>query len=569
MKVSDYIIKDLIDKKVKAIFGYPGGMVTHIMDSLNKYQDDIDTYLNYNEQASAFAACGYAQISHNLGVAYATSGPGATNLVTGIANAYFDSIPCLFITGQVNTYEQKHNLKCRQKGFQETDIVSIVKSITKYAVMIDKKEDIVYELEKAYQIATQGRPGPVLLDIPMNIQREEINVDECRRYCKTKDNENIDYNKIEKTIIEKIKKAKRPVIIAGAGIQIANVKEEFLNLIEAWKVPVVTTMIARDALPYKSNYNYGFIGAYGQRYSNIILSKSDCILTLGTRLSKRQIGDIKYFNKEAVKLRVDIDEGELTNILGENEIQLIGDLKVLIKKLSNKTIHDNSNWLYECIKIKQKLKNIDKTSQTEMINKLSKYIPDNTNIVTDVGQNQVWVAQSFEVKDNQRILFSGGHGAMGYSLPASIGAYYANKKKTISINGDGGLQMNIQELEFLARENIPIKVIVINNHSLGMIRHFQEMYFDNRYALTTQNTGYHTPDFCKIAEAYGIENYNINDINNLKQIEPALRHNKPILVNIDIGDITYIYPKLGINQPIYNQEPKLDNKLLQELLKNK
>lgn len=570
MKVSDYIIKTLIDKQVKVTFGYPGGMVTHIMDSFDKYKEQIQTYINYHEQAAAFAACGYAQVSHKPGVAYATSGPGATNLVTGIANAYFDSIPCMFITGQVNTYEQKSNLKCRQKGFQETDIVSIVKPITKYAVMIQKKEDIVYELEKAYQIAMKGRPGPVLLDIPMNIQKEEIDIDKCKKNHKINDKENINYDIIEQTVIENLQKSKRPVIIAGAGIQTADVKEDFIKLVQRWKIPVVTTMIAKDVLPTTSYYNYGFIGAYGNRYSNIILSKSDCILTLGTRLSKRQTGDVKYFNKQAIKLRIDIDEGELTNKISENEVQLVGDLKVLVKQLSQKTINDDkSNWLDECIKIKQKLENIDETHQTKMIKELSKYIPDNTNIVTDVGQNQVWVAQAFDVKNNQRILYSGGHGAMGYSLPASIGAYYADKKTIISINGDGGFQMNMQELEFLVRENIPIKIIIINNHSLGMIRHFQEMYFNNRYALTTQNTGYHVPDFCKIAEAYGIENYNITKINELKQIEPAIKHNKPILVNIDIGDTTYIYPKLGVNQPIYNQEPKLNSKILQELLENK
>lgn len=508
-------------------------------------------------------------ISHKLGVAYATSGPGATNLITGIANAYFDSIPCLFITGQVNTYEQKNNLKCRQKGFQETDIVSIVKPITKYSVMIENEKDIVYELEKAYYFATEGRKGPVLLDIPMNIQRAEIDLNTQNKFIpETK--EQFKYEEIKDTIYEEIKKAKRPVIIAGAGINISNSRQEFRQLVSKLKIPVVTTMISRDVLPKKSKYNFGFIGAYGDRISNIILSKSDCILTIGTRLGVRQTGNKEYFNKEAIKLRIDIDKGELTNSLGENEIQLVGDLKELFPYLINEGYNEiKSEWLEECQMIRNKLDQTDKTSQTSIINALSNIIEDNTNIVTDVGQNQVWVSQAFEVKENQRILYSGGHGAMGYSLPAAIGAYYAEHKNVISFNGDGGFQINIQELEFLVRENIPIKVIILNNNSLGMIRHFQEMYFDSNYTLTVNKRGYQTPDFCKIADAYGIDNYCINNINDIVKLKEILQNDKPTLINVEVGDITYVYPKLGINQPLYNQEPYLDKELLQELLKNK
>lgn len=569
MKVSDYIVEFFMSKGITDTFGYPGGMVTHLMDSFDKYKEKISTHITYHEQAAAFAACGYAQISHKLGVAYATSGPGATNLITGIANAYFDSIPCMFITGQVNTYEQKGSLKCRQKGFQETDIVSIVKPITKYAIMIENENNIVYELEKAYWIATEGRKGPVLLDIPMNIQRAEIDLSTQKKFL-PEAKEKYKYESIMETISKELEKAKRPVIIAGAGINISNVRSKFRELVSNLKIPVITTMISRDILPENSEYNFGFVGAYGDRASNIIISKSDCILTIGARLGVRQTGNKEYFNKEAIKLRIDIDEGELTNSLDQNEIKLVADLETLLPYLLNIKIKDSKNeWYEECLKIKSKLDKIDETEQTKIIKLISHTIDENTNIVTDVGQNQVWISQAFDVKENQRILYSGGHGAMGYSLPAAIGAYYAEHKNVVSFNGDGGIQMNIQELEFLARENIPIKVIVINNHSLGMIRHFQEMYFNSNYTLTTSSRGYDTPDFCKIAEAYGIDNYCINNLEDINRLGEILKNDRPTLINVNIGDITYTYPKLGMNQPIYNQEPFLDKSLIEELLENK
>ncbi len=572
MKVSDYIVEFLIEKGITDVFGYPGGMVTHLMDSLKKYDNKISSHVNYHEQASSFCACGYAQVKNKPGVAFATSGPGATNLLTGIANAYFDSIPTIFLTGQVNTYESKGKMKMRQKGFQETDIIKIANPITKYSKYIDKPEDIKYELEKAYYISMSGRKGPVVLDIPMNIFRADVDINNLRKYEQEELDENLKKEDIN-LILSELLKAKKPLIIAGNGINLASLNKEFKEAINKLGIPVVTSMISIDLQNYNSKYNFGFIGAYGHRYANFLIEKCDLLLTIGTRLDCRQTGANKeYFARNAKIIRIDIDKTELDNKVKEDEIQIVADISEIIKEI---LIDDRfklkgkyDKWIEKCEEIKRKLYKIDNEEGNRIIDKLSDIINKNLVITTDVGQNQVWISQSFKVKDNQRILFSGGHGSMGYSLPCAIGAYYAKKNNVICFSGDGGLQMNIQELQFIKREKLPIKIIVLNNKSLGMIRHFQEMYFDSCYTQTIEKMGYETPDFCKIAQAYGIKSLNIDNIDKqLDIVKQELENSEPILIQINMNTKTYIYPKLAVNKPIYDQEPKLDRDLINKLLK--
>ncbi|MBE6086539.1 MAG: thiamine pyrophosphate-binding protein [Clostridium beijerinckii] len=572
MKVSDYIVTFFIERGVSDVFGYPGGMVTHLMDSFNKYKEHISIHLNYHEQGAAFSACGYAQISNKPGIAYATSGPGATNLITGIANAYFDSIPCVFITGQVNTYESKGSLPVRQKGFQETDIVSIVKPITKYSVKIENEKNIKYELEKAFYISCNGRKGPVLLDIPMNIQRSDVIPEKLKCYeSNDSEEDNWDYDNVKNTMLEMLKSSKKPVILAGNGINIAGVVKKFREFIDLTGIPVVTSMIGRDVLPGNAKNNCGFIGAYGHRYANFIISNSDLIISLGSRLDCRQTGsNLKVFAENAKLLRVDIDYLELTNAIKDDEISVLADLAKLMTILITDEFKLKSNykkWINACIKIKEELKDIDSQYENNIVKEFSRIIPDNSIITTDVGQNQVWIAQSFVIKNNQRMLFSGGHGAMGYSLPCAIGAYYGSRKKVISFNGDGGLQMNIQELQFIAIENIPIKVIVLNNKSLGMIRHFQEMYLNSNFVQTKKEMGYITPDFEKIAEAYGLRYIKINSVEEISNCSNVLTDENPCFIEIALTDTTYLYPKLAVNKPIYDQDPPLDREHLNRLIK--
>jgi len=572
MKLSDYIVNFLIEKEITDVFGYPGGMVTHLMESFDKYKDCISSHVNYHEQGSAFCACGYAQASNKPGIAYATSGPGATNLITGIANAYFDSIPCIFITGQVNTYESKGELLVRQKGFQETDIVSIVKSITKYAVKIDDEKNIKYELEKAFHICMSGRPGPVLIDIPMNIQRADIISDDLKGY-EPDENEEVNCNceYLENTILDMIKLSKRPVILGGNGINSANVIDQFRDFVDLIGIPVVTSMIGRDILPNSVENNFGFVGAYGDRCANFIISNSDLIISIGSRIDGRQTGsNLKIFAEDAKIIRLDIDNGELTNKIKEDEIDFIVDLKKIFKVLNTEKfkVKDRyEKWINACNEIKEELDGIDSQYETDIIKEISYKVPDYSIITTDVGQNQVWVAQSFNIKSKQKMLFSGGHGAMGYSLPAAIGAYYGSRKNVICFNGDGGLQMNIQELQFIARENIPIKIILLNNNSLGMIRHFQEMYFESNFVQTKKDGSYTTPDFEKISNAYNLRYVNINSIEEISKCESILEDDKPCFIEISLTDTTYLYPKLAMGRPINDQDPLLDRNLFNKLMK--
>lgn len=569
MKVSDFIVEHLTSKGIEAAFGYPGGMVTHLMDSFSKTQG-IKAYCSYHEQGAAFAACGYAQSANKVGVAFATSGPGATNLITGVCHAYFESVPVLFITGQVNTYEAKGTLQIRQKGFQETDVVAMVTGVTKYCMYIDKAEDIKYEIDKALHYATSGRPGPVLLDIPMDIQRADIDENNLREY-QIEARELIDYNAIKLVLSNAIKAAKQPVLLVGNGIKSSGMRECFKQFAEKINIPVVSSMIAVDLLPRDTNYYYGFVGAYGNRCANFVISQADLIISLGSRIDCRQTGaNVEEFGKNAKLIRIDVDYNEFTNKIKCDEIDISADLKDLLPLLAQNDdfVYNNfyDGWKRKCNYYRDKLDSLDSLVPNEIVQAISDLIPDHFTITTDVGQNQVWVAQSFQVKRNQRLLFSGGHGAMGFSLPAAIGAYYATKQPVVCITGDGGLQMNMQELQFIVRENIPVKVLLLNNNSLGMIRHFQEMYFDSNYALTVRDHGFSNPDFIQVVSAYGIRSYCIDDSRDLHQYVAVLSDDQPAFFEIAVGDITYTSPKLVYNKPIYDQDPPLDRNLLDEIL---
>lgn len=567
MQVSDYIVKFLIDHEITDVFGYPGGMVTYLMESFDRHHNKIHAHLCYHEQGAAFAACGYAQIAGAPGVAYATSGPGATNLITGIANAFFDSIPCIFITGQVNVNDLKTIPGMRQNGFQEMDIVSLVRPITKYVVQITDAARIPFELKRAYAEAMSGRKGPVLLDIPLNVQRIEIEIDELSGYEDTMHSiTDKEYSTIADCIIRRLQDAKRPVLIVGAGIRQSGAVSELRVLTEKLQIPVLSSMISVDVIPSAARYSFGFIGAYGHRWANHIVFKSDLILALGTRMDIRQTGSGRQaFAPQADMIRVDIDDAELQWTRGEADTNICCDVNRLIQKLNQRlqnTQNDHEEWLAVCSKIRELLRNMDREKENQEIKEISRLLPANAIVTTDVGQNQVWVAQSFDVKD-QKILFSGGLAAMGYSLPAAIGAYYASREKVFCFVGDGGLQMNIQELETVARDHLPIKIFLMNNFSLGMIRHFQEMYFQGNYMQTVSNHGYSVPDFSRIAEAYGIKAVEIHDIN--PSMKEDLESEEPVLFNVLCRQKTYVYPKLAVNYPLYDQDPLIDRELLTEI----
>lgn len=560
----------LIRRGCTHVFGYLGGAVTHLIDSF--YQRNEITFIGtYHEQGAAFAAEGYARMKNDIGVAVATSGPGATNLLTGIGSAYFDSIPCLYLTGQVNTYEYKGDSPVRQVGFQETDIVSMVKPIVKYAVRITDPYRIRQELEKAVFLANSGRKGPVLLDIPMDIQRAEIeavSLEGDLQETKGTADFCLDY------VVDNLLQSCRPVILAGGGIRLSGAQSALKDFAGPLQIPVVSTLMGRDAYDNTEENYCGMLGSYGNRYANLAVANSDFILALGTRLDTRQTGtNLKSFARGARLVRVDIDPNELAKKVKEDEYGIETDVCDFLNRLNQlEKIHRISYltyrpWLERIRKFKERYPTFSGQSMTDpnyVMVKLSNRLGENDVICLDVGQNQMWAAQSITVTKNQRLLTCGGMGAMGFALPAAIGAYYShgNTGNVIAIVGDGGLQINIQELALLKRNHIPIKIIVMNNRCLGMIRHFQEMYFDGRYNGTLKD--YMAPDFCRIANAYDIPSVRISSMEEWPELEALLSSDGPALIEIALPQHTYVYPKLSVGRPIEDQDPLLPRDELAE-----
>lgn len=573
MKISDYIIDFLLQKEIDKVFGYIGGAVAHIYHSIDNYPD-IELINCINEQGAGFAAEGYARVTGKSGVAFATSGPGATNLITAIGSCYFDSVPTLFITGQVNSYEYKYDKPVRQIGFQETDIVSIVKPVVKYAVMADNIEEVRYELEKAHYLSQNGRKGPVLVDIPMNIQRDEIEIENCKSFYGSDEHKELEilngkYNIID--IVDSLNNSKRPIVLIGGGVTLSNAQDELLNLLKIHKIPCVYSLMGKDAITDEYEYNMGLIGSYGNRYGNLSLANSDLILVLGSRLDTRQTGtSLETFAREARIIQVDIDKHELGSKI-KIDIEVNSDIKSFLHELKTKELNmDTTLWLEAITNYREEFSSIisiDKSIKVPnlVVSKISNFLSDEI-VTVDVGQHQMWVAQSLDIKNSQKVLFSGGMGAMGFALPAAIGAAMASNNTVVAIAGDGGIQMNIQELEVIKRRNLPIKIIVLNNENLGMVRQFQELYFDKKYLGTIDD--YSVPDLVSIASAYGIKSKSITDIENIdEELELIFSTNEPELINIILPQkLTTVEPKLIVNKPIEDMHPFIEKTQLNKLM---
>ena len=585
MKVTDYIVEFLQRKGIHDFFGYQGTMIAHLVDSIEK-NPHTRSHSSYHEQGAAFAACGYAQAGERCACAYATSGPGAANLISGIADAYFDSLPVVFLTGQLNTYEYSGIPGLRQQGFQEIDIVAMAKPVTKYAVQIREDEDIVKELNKAYHIANSGRKGPVLIDLPMNIQRgdvknpiydmslgEECKISDCTVSAAD-------------AIREALDKAQRPVIMLGHGVSDKAVRDQLFTLARQWKIPVITSVLEMSALPWDDPLNFGCIGgAYGHRYANMIANaKSDLLICLGISLCTRQIGTkVHEFAKNAKIIRVDIDNYNLQRNIHENgidEMKFCADAAEVIRAMAENaesaesdgsTIYDFSEWLAVCADIKKSLRAVDDSTPerypNRMIAALSDALADTSAVAVDVGQHMVWSYQSFHNQKDQKLLFSGGHGAMGYALPAAIGAYYATGKPVACICGDGAFQMNIQELEWVKRENLPITMMIMNNHALGMIRHLQRDYFEQVYADTSEGSGFSSCNFAEVAKAYGISSACM-EANEVAEKAADFLHGTeaPKLLEIRLEPGTFAYPKTCLGEPIHNQQPYIPKDVYDRLM---
>ena len=594
MKVTDYIVEFLQRKGIHDFFGYQGTMIAHLVDSIEK-NPNTRSHSSYNEQGASFAACGYAQAGEKCACAYATSGPGAANLISGIADAYFDSLPVIFLTGQLNTYEYSGIPGLRQQGFQEIDIVAMTRPVTKYAVQIREDEDIVKELNKAWHIANTGRKGPVLIDLPMNIQRGDVknpvyamSLEEMGLEAAKPENVNpeeteaasvfADAADCAAAIRDALQEAKRPVIMLGHGVSDKAVREELFALARQWKIPVITSVLEMSALSWDDPLNFGCIGgAYGHRYANMIANvKSDLLICFGISLCTRQIGTkVHEFAKGAKIIRADIDRYNLQRNIhenGTNELKFCVDAADVIHILAGWTGNlDFTEWLSVCTDIRSSLRAVDdaipERYPNRMIADLSDLLADTSAVAIDVGQHMVWSYQSFHNQKNQKLLFSGGHGAMGYALPAAIGAHYATGKPVACICGDGAFQMNIQELEWVKRENLPITMIVMNNHALGMIRHLQRDYFEQVYADTAEGTGFSSCNFAEVARAYGLTSTCME--------AEAVKDNAagffcgtiaPRLLEILLEPGTYAYPKTCLGEPIHNQQPYIPKEIYNRLM---
>lgn len=562
MKASDYIARYLHAQGVTHVYEVIGGMITHLVDSIHRFGES-ETVSVHHEQAAAFAAEGYGRITGIPGVAMATSGPGATNLLTGIGSCHFDSTPGVFITGQVNRHEQKKDRAIRQLGFQETDIVNMARPVTKAAWLVESADELPDLLERAFRVALEGRPGPVLLDIPMDVQRDPVHADLPGRIevepAPYRDDATLE------ALLTALCKAQRPLILAGGGIRSARAVAEFRRAVEHLGVPVVNSLMAVDALPYAHPLRVGLIGSYGNRWANHALGTCDFILVLGSRLDVRQTGsETAEFKGERDIWHVDCEPGEINNrVVGCHPIvaHLRSFLKALADAAASSPLPSRQAWMAEIISQREQWPDTDELKDSPGINpnvimhQLSRHARHASAYTVDVGQHQMWAAQSIELGDDQAYFTSGGMGSMGFSLPAAVGAAFGKPgRPVVVVAGDGAFQMNIQELQTVAHHKLPIKMVVLDNKCQGMVRQFQQSYFEERYASTYW--GYSAPDFARVAAAYDIASRGVEDpLESEEAVRWLMESDKPALLHVKIDTFANAYPKIAFGYPITEMEP--------------
>ncbi len=574
MKLSDYVASFLASKGVDKVFVLTGGCILHCIDSVAK-TSNIDYLPVQNEQAAAMAADGYARVTGRVGVAMATSGPGATNLLTGVCCSYYDSIPVMMITGQVPRAQLKGSSLSRQIGFQETDVVSIFQPITKYAVLIDDPNKIRYELEKAYYLAMNGRPGPVLLDICDDVQRAEIDPDQLPSFVPDQSSVITQSENLIK-LVELIREAKRPVFIVGGAVRLANIGEKVRHFLDVSGLPFTLTWGAMDIAPHDSKYFVGGFGVTSGRSGNFAVQNSDLLIAFGTRLDTHEAGtNLKNFGREAKKVVVDIDISELEkfeNLGLEAELLIHDDVRHVIDYLLlnvREKWEDTHGWLGYIEKMKKSYPICleEYRDQKNFVNpyvfmeELAKVSSADSIVVTDCGSNLIWTMQGFQIKHGQRLISAFNHSPMGYSLPAVIGTFLADKERqNICIIGDGGMQINIQELATIKKYNIKARIFILNNHGHGIIQGTQDNWLESRYhASNPVDGGLPDPDFVKISQAYGLHACEVFDHKDLNRtLLQAMNYDGPIVCVVHMQSGAQIYPKLLFGRPIEDSSPLLD-----------
>lgn len=538
MKVSEYIVGLIADTKTEYIFGYQGGSVADIINAIC-HDDRVDYIQAYNEQGAGFAANAYARLSGKLGVCIVTNGPGLTNVVSAVADAYCDFVPVLIISGQVSTIDKKDSDLIRQNGFQEINSEKLLESITKYSRTVLEVDEIKNEIQKAINIATTPPYGPVLIDIPINLQKMDIIPDKIGQSVENivDSGDEIDYNQV----LCAIEESKKPVIIAGGGVRQSGAYNELREFAALTHIPVVRTLAGLDLM---TDNDIGFAGLYGEINANLAVHNADLLIVLGSRLSKRQVGIPSIYGSNAKLMHVDINQAELGHVRAEDYSykqdvhRFLQSLIIQIKQ--NNIIKDFKSWNEEINQFTAThaddvdMNSSHKLSPIVFLRELSKQLKEDAVITLDVGQNQMWCAQGIKPRKGNRIISSCGLGCMGFSLPAAIGAYYAKKQVIYAFMGDGGSQMNIQELQLISDRRVPIKVFIFNNSGLGMIQEVQMKFANQEYYGT--KIGYAAPDYKKIANAYGIDYQLVekNDQVSCDSFLSVLEEEKPTLIELKL-----------------------------------
>ena len=536
---SDLVLETLRDLGIDTIFGYPGGAVLPLYDAIYNFKG-IRHILGRHEQGCLHEAEGYAKSTGKLGVAVVTSGPGATNAITGIADAMSDSVPLLVFTGQVA------RAGIGKDAFQEADIVGITMPITKYNYQVRETADIPRIITEAVHIATTGRPGPVVIDLPKDVSALETDFIYSPEVNLPSYQPTLDPNDMQiKKILKQLSKAKKPVLLAGGGVSYAEAAAELNEFAERYQIPVVTSLLGQGTIATSHPLFLGMGGMHGSFAANIAMTEADFMISIGCRFDDRLTGNPKTFAKNAKVAHIDIDPAEIGKIISA-DIPVVGDAKKALQMLLEEpTVHNNTEkWIEKVTKDKNRVRSYDKKERVVQPQAVIERIGELTNgdaiVVTDVGQHQMWTAQYYPYQNERQLVTSGGLGTMGFGVPAAIGAKIANpEKEVILFVGDGGFQMTNQELAILNIYKVPIKVVMLNNHSLGMVRQWQESFYEGRTSESVFDT---LPDFQLMAQAYGIKNYKFDNPETIEKDLEAILEDVPMFIEVDISRKEQVLP---------------------------